>query len=428
MSFFHNLFKALFGGSDSQEPKDEIETKVENSKIFKMVSSKFFFARVGYENEKLISLVVDVKSDEIDNFAPTGELKTLDLFLTKNQPEIIQKMLEKEKVLSEEAQLIILKHMRNKDYRDCMPNFIQRVFGDSLLPFAYSKYLVQSAKKSMIEVADCLITKNYWGRHSPRDVATIKELAENNKPMPVNPNKFVLTSMQRLDEFMEIFSSWVKICQIINQFSDGFAKNFVMINFVEDFFSGVKKELAFLGYFYDFSDISVVMGSLDEKKKELLDSILKKSLSEVGLVSEVAGVDYGENQMYLMRVLQSHNVQNVPFKDFSNEVNTLFESILVKLNNVSVAYIKEDLSKEVERMFDDVLNNMLKHYFAIPVSYRKEMFNAEGKTVEMMLIEVLKVVNNRLQEIGQKSHEDSLREVSVMREFSKDRWEKSQEL
>lgn len=395
-----NIFSWFKNNSkDGNTSVDVISQESKPRFINTVTVGAFFTSNMSHrlDNGELVSSVFEVSPEKMNNFPISSEGKVLDMKLRNQQHQFLQNLNGEE--MNEMMYAILMNHMRVNSYKELYPDLYNRVFVPNGERFAIAYCLAQKQvlEKNMEDLSLGLSIRG----------SMLKENFDKN---------LMLSFYQDAVNFMRIMS----------QIYPAFAKDLIQLNVFENFFKTFNTKMLPIVNARNMNIQGVV--EAHNNLINLMQSFVIRVIEKEGELSaekrmdkSSAGGDFRESIFYAP--LLKNGILELPCDKFNVEANMLLQDVRANLNNVSASFFEEDLSNEVPKMFNDVLGDMIKNFMSMPEAFRNSMSNDNGKTVEMMLIDVLKVINNRLIVIAQDSHKDTLREVSVIDEFSQKRWE-----
>lgn len=399
MSWFKKI-KIWFGIENDDRYDDNndenkvlgVEEKKEQSfESMTKIRIGFFYEneiKVKMDTQSIISSVYKISQSKLINLKLSAVAEVLDMKLRNKHFSVLENI--DKSTLSDHELYVIANHFNSQVQEFKALNVYENVFNsDAGNTFSIAYALLK------IEKLENMIQKMYrfnGGGHSNNTIGS---------------------------EIVDYYKGVVDLLYLLAIIYPAFSKDLIQLAVVEKFFIKQNSALS--------ATLELLPGSSRATLLELkltADSMFNEFLTSVLSISPNTEFtketdDWREN-IFALPFIQ--NKITYPSPSFSDDVNRCFELVKLNLSYVKDDYLENDLSGEIPKMFSDVLSGVVKNFLAMPEVFRNSMKNDEGKTVEMMLLDVLEKMNSRLLQIAQSSHQDNLREVSVLNEFSEQRW------
>ena len=407
MSWWTNFVNKICGGKGS---KDVVSVSLNNTDNHTLEFITEFSYKEAFKVERrkriatgeIVSSVYEIKDDKFDKFPLTDISNIFDMRLRNQQHQILEGLTHSSLVKSagEYGYYILLNHMKLNNYSKIYPDFYSNVFDSGGSEYA---------------IAYCLMIKN----SIENQMKSFLEAIEANKIS----RGVVRVNMSTTNALISIYREFLKLLNVLAQVYPAFSYDLIQLNVFENFFKSFSTKMSQV-----VNSLPDGTSIVKETHKDVInlcqDFIVKVIETETKIQKSLLNISLENfHNSIFMKPLTINGIQEIPFNEFSDQINELLVDVKNNLNYVSVEYIKNDLSNEVPKMFDNVLNDVIKNFLSMPRAFRTTMYNNDGKTVEKMLIDVLNVINRRLLVIAEESHKQALREVSVLEKFSQERWQ-----
>lgn len=406
MSWWTNFMNKFF--SDEARGVDDSSTKKTENRVLEFVTEFSYKEAFKLEQRKristgeVVSSVYEIKVDKFDKFPLTDISKIFDMRLRNQQHKILEDLTHTSivKSMGEYGYYILLNHMKENNYAKIYPEFYNNVFNSGGNQYAIAYCLMM---KSVIEeqMKNCA------------SVVEVNNVSRGVVKINMNTNKALVA----------VYRDFLRLLNILEQVYPAFSQDLIQLNIFEDFFKSFSSKMTKIVNALP-EGVDVVRNTHNDVVSLCQSFIIKVIETETKIQKSLFNVSLENfHNSIFMKPLVMNGIQDIPFNDFSEEINRLLIDVKTNLTYISIEYIKNDLSNEVPKMFDNVLNDVVKNFLSMPQAFRTTMYNNDGKTVEMMLIDVLNIINKRLLVIAQESHKHALREVSVLEKFSQERWQ-----
>lgn len=406
MSWWTNFMNKFF--SDEVRGVDDSSKKKTENRALEFVTEFSYKEAFKLEQRKristgeVVSSVYEIKVDKFDKFPLTDISKIFDMRLRNQQHQILEDLTHTSivKSMGEYGYYILLNHMKENNYAKIYPEFYNNVFNSGGNQYAIAYCLMM---KSVIEeqMKNCA------------SVVEVNNVSRGVVKINMNTNKALVA----------VYRDFLRLLNILEQVYPAFSQDLIQLNIFEDFFKSFSSKMTKIVNALP-EGVDVVRNTHNDVVSLCQSFIIKVIETETKIQKSLFNVSLENfHNSIFMKPLVMNGIQDIPFNDFSEEINRLLIDVKTNLTYISIEYIKNDLSNEVPKMFDNVLNDVVKNFLSMPQAFRTTMYNNDGKTVEMMLIDVLNIINKRLLVIAQESHKHALREVSVLEKFSQERWQ-----